>query len=196
LGGFRPVPAHDPAAAKALATALELIRKDAAVGGLDLANPEVVQVERQIVAGQNFRTTARVGAAERRRALRAVVYRDLRGKTRLTSVELGPIGAKELPPAAGPVNDMPGGYTRQDVNDPGIKTEAGTACKLLADPAWLGRGVLLTKVEAASTQVVAGLNTHLTMRAAVKGGERTMEVVLYDPPNGQTQLSWARISAR
>lgn len=195
LGGYRAVPVGDPAAAKALATTLDLIHKDAALARLDLANPELLGVERQIVAGQNLRTTARVGGADHRRVLRAVVYRTLGGKTSLTSVELGPIGAKELPQGAGPINGLPGGYSQQDPADAETRQTAEEACKLLGDPAWLGQGVLLSKVQAASTQVVAGFNHHLLLRAAVKGGERTVDLIYLQPAVGKPLLTWVKLSS-
>jgi hypothetical protein len=162
---------------------------------VDLANPELLGVERQVVAGLNFRTTARVGGKDHRRVLRAVVYRALGGKTSLTSVELGPIGAKELPQGAGPINGLPGGYSKQDPADAETKQTAEAACKLLGGAAWLGQGVQLSKVQAASTQVVAGFNHHLTLRAAVKGGERTVELIYLQPAVGNPVLTWVKLSS-
>lgn len=48
---------------------------------------EVTQVERQVVAGMNFRLTLRVAQGRTTRSARAVVYRPLQGGLQLTAWE-------------------------------------------------------------------------------------------------------------
>jgi hypothetical protein len=194
LGDYRVVPPTDAAARKALTQAMELIHKDAALGGLDLANPEAIQVERQIVAGQKLRTTAHVGGKAARRVLRAVVWLPLHAKPELMEVEMGPIGSTSLPAGAGPINGLPGGYSAQATDSEDTRKAADLACIILGEAPWLGRGVMLNKVLSASTQVVAGFNHHLHLRAAVKGGERDVDLVMYEPPTGPSVLTWVRIA--
>lgn len=86
VGGFKPVAANTPEARAAVETALKLIRTVGEMETTDLSNPKTLSVERQVVAGTNYRVTVQVGPAGDRHNIRVDYFKDLKGAVQLKQV--------------------------------------------------------------------------------------------------------------
>ncbi|MFN3430305.1 MAG: cystatin domain-containing protein [Candidatus Sericytochromatia bacterium] len=86
VGGFKPVAANTPEARTAVETALKLIRTVGEMETTDLSNPKTVSVERQVVAGTNYRVTVQVGPAAERHTIRVDYFKNLKGAVELKQV--------------------------------------------------------------------------------------------------------------
>ena len=102
----------------------------------------------------------------------------------------------EAPPNHRPVpmKNLAGGWSTQAIDD-SMKAAAAEAATLLAGPDWLGRPVEVKAVDRAMTQVVAGRNVYLAMKAQVNGKLRAIEVVVYQPLKGPATITWMRMEA-
>lgn len=85
-GAFQLIPVEGAEAKAALATALKLVRTVGELETTDLSNPLLGQVERQIVAGRNYRVSFTVGPKNERHAMKVAWYEDLKGKRKVTQV--------------------------------------------------------------------------------------------------------------
>lgn len=192
-GGFTSAQVSDPdvqKAAKAIAGALatpEWLGTRVTMG-------PITQAERQVVAGVNDRLTFTLTHAGAMQQGRAVVFQDLKGASRLTSLELAP----EHEPLVGTptATGLPGGYMAQPVGDAMIQQAAARVVQELAAPRWLGRSVRLVGVTRAASQVVAGTNVYVAMTVQDGGRIRPVEAVLYQDPRGAESLSWVAIGTR
>lgn len=103
---------------------------------------------------------------------------------------------REAPPDHTPVPTigLPGGWSAHPVDD-SVKATAADAARLLAGPDWLGRPVQVKSIDRALTQVVAGLNTYVSMQVLVNGKVRPIEVVVYQPLQGPATVSWMRLES-
>lgn len=98
--------------------------------------------------------------------------------------------------AAGRVGDtsaqdtpIAGGYSAASTSDPGVLTAARFAVR--AEGRRRGARVTLLSVERAETQVVAGTNYRLRLRANVAGRVRSVDAVVYENLRGRHSLtSW------
>ena len=98
-----------------------------------------------------------------------------------------PPAADTQPPGTFPVHgNLPGGWTNQSVDDPGVKAAASQAVTLLGarDPS-----TKLVHLLAAQTQVVAGLNYRLVMELATAKGSRRLAVTVYRDLQNQYRLT-------
>lgn len=85
---------------------------------------------------------------------------------------------------------IPGGYMRQDVNEPEIRDMAKKATGLLLEKA--GQCSLL-RIRSAATQVVAGTNYHFVLDLSGRDTIRTWELVMYCGFSGDAEISQSRM---
>lgn len=195
LGGYAAVPADDARLQTAVAKGVAQLRGTDWLAAPDLAAGPITAGERQVVAGTNHRAALTLSYGGAARQARLTVFEDLQGRFQVTAVDLGPPGS-DAPlldtPAA---QAMPGGWADRSPDDPDVAATAARASALLAAAAWLGRPVTVDRVAGAKTQVVAGLNTYLALDAQVDGFPHRVELIVYEPLQGEATLSWVRLAA-
>jgi len=170
-GGFKTISAQDSGAKNAAKAAIEALSHSHK--GLCLAR--IISAEVQVVAGLNYNLELELTIPPTTLVrARVSVFRSLSGDFKMTSYH--------------PLENPPGGYIIADVNSQDVRDAAKFTVESINKLHSGAQKLELTKILSAETQVVAGLNIHLTLELNSGNVLIKFEATVFRTLNGEHKL--------